>query len=55
MISFITDEFAFSVELLYNGHLGTEESGRCKKEVVVERWPLAGVRLYFLLMNITKF
>ena len=29
MISFITDEFAFSVELLYNGHLG-----------VRGKWPL---------------
>ena len=27
-----------TVKLLYNSHLGTEESGRCKEVAVVERF-----------------
>ena len=38
MISFITDEFAFSLERLYNGHLVDRKSGRGKEVVVVERF-----------------
>ena len=57
----VSDSFPYIAEPLYNGHLRTGLSGRCREVavmgrfvneklgqeniVVVERWPLWGVRL----------